>query len=361
MPTRSALAFACAHLSDERLYAHQLAELRATHDCSVFVFRDHDSMAGMAEQVLEAMPERFTLIGLSLGGYVAFEVIRRALPRLERLVLIDTTAVADHPARREARRQDIATVQQGGIEALVPGLPARWLLPAHAANPALAWDVNVTATARLLFELERHGGDPTVLIVGSAEQYGRDASHVMPLAEHAIQAPRTVYAASKAAQEVLALQAWRASGLRVIVARSFNHSGAGQPTRFLLPALVQRALELAAAPVGTPMPVGNRSPVRDFLHVSDVVAGYISLCQRGTPGEAYNVASGTGWSVQQVLEKVLARTGSRAVPTEDPTLVRPVDVPVLIGDPRKLQHATTWRAQRSLDDIIEDLIHAATF
>jgi GDP-4-dehydro-6-deoxy-D-mannose reductase len=234
-------------------------------------------------------------------------------------------------------------------------------LPTAAANPALAWDVNVTATARLLFELERHGGDPTVLIVGSAEQYGRDASHVMPLAEEAVQAPRTVYAATKAAQEVLALQAWRASGLRVLVARSFNHSGAGQPPRFLLPALVRRALELATAPAGTPMPVGNRSPVRDFLHVSDVVAGYISLCQRGTPGEAYNVASGTGWSVQQILEKVLARTGSRAVPTEDPTLVRPVDVPVLIGDPRKLQHATAWRAQHSLDDIIEDLIHAATF
>ncbi|WP_053334184.1 GDP-mannose 4,6-dehydratase [Gemmatimonas phototrophica] len=234
-------------------------------------------------------------------------------------------------------------------------------LPTAAANPALAWDVNVTATARLLFELERHGGDPTVLIVGSAEQYGRDASHVMPLAEQAIQVPRTVYAATKAAQEVLALQAWRASGLRVIVARSFNHSGAGQPPRFLLPALVQRARALATAPAGTPMPVGNRSPVRDFLHVSDVVAGYISLCQRGMPGEAYNVASGTGWSVQQILEKVLARTGSRAVPTEDPTLVRPVDVPVLIGDPRKLQHATAWRAQRSLDDIIEDLIHAATF
>lgn len=234
-------------------------------------------------------------------------------------------------------------------------------LPTAAANPALAWDVNVTATARLLFELERHGGSPTVLIVGSAEQYGRDPSHEMPLREQAVQAPRTVYAATKAAQEVLALQAWRASGLRVLVARSFNHSGAGQPTRFLLPAIVQRALALSEAPAGTPMPVGNRSPVRDFLHVSDVVAAYISLCQRGTPGEAYNVASGTGWSVQQILDKVLARTGSRAVPTEDPALVRPVDVPVLIGDPRKLQHATAWRAQRSLDDIIEDLLHAATF
>jgi pimeloyl-ACP methyl ester carboxylesterase len=137
MTTRPALAFACAHMTDERQYAHQLAALGATHDCKVFVFRDHDSMAGMAGQVLSAMPERFTLIGLSLGGYAAFEVIRRALSRLERLVLIDTTAVADHPARREGRRKDIATVQQGGIEALIPELPTRWLLPAHAGNPAL--------------------------------------------------------------------------------------------------------------------------------------------------------------------------------------------------------------------------------
>jgi len=238
-------------------------------------------------------------------------------------------------------------------------------LPTAAADPVLAWEVNVTATARLLHHLEgqraRTGVEPTVLVVGSAEQYGRDPSHVMPLAESAVQAPRTVYAATKAAQEVLALQAWRATALRVVVARSFNHSGAGQPPRFLLPALVQRAVSLAQADAGTPMPVGNRTPVRDFLHVSDVVAAYISLCQRGAPGEAYNVASGTGWSVQQILEMVLARTGSRAVPIEDPALVRPVDVPVLIGDPRKLQRATGWRAQRSLDDIIEDLLHAATF
>lgn len=137
MPTRSALAFACAHLTDERLYAHSLAALGATHDCRVFVFRDHDSMAGMAGQVLTAMPERFTLIGLSLGGYVAFEVIRQAPARLERLVLVDTTAVADHPARRDGRRKDIATVQQGGIEALIPELPARWLLPDHARDPVL--------------------------------------------------------------------------------------------------------------------------------------------------------------------------------------------------------------------------------
>jgi pimeloyl-ACP methyl ester carboxylesterase len=123
-------------MTDERLYAHQVHALQATYDCRVFVFRDHDSLAGMAEQVLAEKPERFTLIGLSLGGYVAFEVIRRALHRLDRLVLIDTTAAADHVARREGRLKDLATVRQGDVEALIPELPKRWLLPAHANKPA---------------------------------------------------------------------------------------------------------------------------------------------------------------------------------------------------------------------------------
>ncbi len=258
----------------------------------------------------------------------------------------------------------VQSVVETAAPDLVIHLAAISHLPTAAADPALAWDVNVTATARLLHHLEarrnRTPGEPRVLIVGSAEQYGRHDSHEGALSEDAVQAPRTVYAATKAAQEVLAMQHWRSSGLQVVVARSFNHSGAGQPARFLLPALVARAHSLRDAPAGTPMPVGNRTPVRDFLHVSDVVAAYISLCQRGTPGEAYNVASGIGYSVQQVLDRVMARTGSRAVPTEDPSLVRPVDVPALVGNSQKLQHATEWRATRSLDDIIDDLLHAAT-
>jgi pimeloyl-ACP methyl ester carboxylesterase len=124
-------------MTDERLYAHQVEALSATHDCRVFVFRDQASTAAMAQHVLAHTPERFTLIGLSLGGYMAFEVIRQALHRLERLVLIDTTAVADHPARRDGRLRDIATVQQGGIEALIPQLPSRWLLPAHTQDAGL--------------------------------------------------------------------------------------------------------------------------------------------------------------------------------------------------------------------------------
>lgn len=233
-------------------------------------------------------------------------------------------------------------------------------LPTAAADPAAAWDLNVTATARLLHHLASRASAPLrrVLVIGSGEQYGRHDPAAGLLREDAPQAPRTVYAATKAAQEVCALQAWRAGGLPVVVARSFNHSGPGQDPRFLLPALVRRALALRDAPPGTPLLLGNRSPVRDFLHVRDVVAAYISLARDGVPGEAYNVASGTGWAVEEVVALVLARAGVRAVPTEDPTLVRPVDIPWLVGDPAKLRSATGWRASRPLDAIIDDLLHA---
>lgn len=134
MPATSkpCLAFACAHLCDERLFASQVARLEASYDCRVFVFREEDSMRAMTRTLLAGTPPRFTLIGLSLGGYMAFEVLRQAPERVERLVLLDTLAGADTDARRSARLVDIDTVRRGGIEALIPELPARWLLPAHA-------------------------------------------------------------------------------------------------------------------------------------------------------------------------------------------------------------------------------------
>lgn len=137
MSTRPCLAFACAHLTDERLYAPQIAVLGDAFDCRVFVFRDEDSVRAMAETVLAGTPPRFTLIGLSLGGYAAFEVARLAPERLVRLALLDTRASADSQTQRAGRHADIEKVRAGGIDALIPELPSRWLLPAHAARADL--------------------------------------------------------------------------------------------------------------------------------------------------------------------------------------------------------------------------------
>ena len=134
MQASPTLVFACAHLTDERLFAHQVAALSPTHDCRVFAFRDLPTLGEMAVELLAHAPPRFTLIGLSLGGYLAFEIVRRQPERIERLVLLDTRAVADTETLRQGRLADIAKVQANGIDALIPELPERWTHPANRAR-----------------------------------------------------------------------------------------------------------------------------------------------------------------------------------------------------------------------------------
>lgn len=235
-------------------------------------------------------------------------------------------------------------------------------VPSAAASSVAAYTVNVLGLATLLdvVRVRRVAGvlDPTILVVGSGEQYGQHDDDALPLAETAPQRPLSVYAASKAAQEQVALQAFRGDGLRVMVTRSFNHSGPGQEPHFLLPALVARAVALRASG-GQLLALGNTSPVRDFLHVADVAEAYCRLVELGRPGEAYNVCSGEGVSVGALADAVLQRAGVTADISQDPALVRPVDLPQLVGRADKLRQETGWHPSRTRDDIIDDLLRAA--
>ena len=230
--------------------------------------------------------------------------------------------------------------------------------PEANASPALALQVNVIGTANVLTATHAANAEARVLIVGSADQYGPHPREAYPIREDASQLPRSFYGSSKAAQEIVALQVWRANGLGVVCTRSFNHSGVGHAGSYLLPALVDRARALRSVG-GSALLIGNPEPVRDYLHVCDVVEAYVRLLDRGVAGEVYNVCSGTGTSVRQLAEHVLRRLNIDAEIAPDPELMRPSDTPVLVGDNGKLRAATGWTPERSIDDIIDDLIHAA--
>jgi GDP-4-dehydro-6-deoxy-D-mannose reductase len=228
-------------------------------------------------------------------------------------------------------------------------------------DPAAAWTVNAVGTARLAHAFvrakQREQADPVVLVISTGEVYGRGGT--APRRETDEAAPCSPYAASKVGAEAAALEAWRRAGLRVVVARAFAHTGPGQDARFVVPAFAQRLA--FAKRIGAPVvKVGNLEPVRDLLHVQDVVDAYVRLLAKGEPGEIYNVASGQGASLEDLLFRMAGLLGARPIPEADPELMRPADIPHLVGDSAKLRAATGWTPRRSLDETLRDVLDAQT-
>lgn len=212
-------------------------------------------------------------------------------------------------------------------------------------RPAEVVRVNVGGTAVVL-EACRAAGVDRILVVGSADAYGAFSPADLPLREDLPLRPVTPYGASKAAAEVLALQAHRASGAGVVLTRSFNHTGPGQHPSFVVPALARRIVEAEAAGGGE-VRVGNLSAQRDLLDVEDVVRAYRRLGVAGEAGQVYNVCSGVAVAIEELAQRLGELSGAELRLVVDPELVRPVDVPVVVGDSSRLR-ALGWQPQVTL-------------
>jgi GDP-4-dehydro-6-deoxy-D-mannose reductase len=223
--------------------------------------------------------------------------------------------------------------------------------------PEIVFRVNAEGTLSVLRACADAGVE-RVLVAGSADEYGVVELEDLPITEEASIRPITPYGASKAAADVLALQAFAGDGLGTLRVRAFNHTGPGQIPTMLVPGLAARiaAAEREGQHV---IRVGSLDVVRDLTDVRDVVRAYRLLVERGTPGEAYNVCSGRSVSVRDVAEALLAMSEAPLELVVDPDLVRPVDVPRLVGSPAKLCAATGWQPQIPLDRTLRDVLTAA--
>jgi len=223
-------------------------------------------------------------------------------------------------------------------------------------SPVEVLRVNVLGTAAVLAATRRAAApETTVVVVSSAEVYGALSPDELPVAETAPLRPATPYAASKAAAEVVALQAWRGYGQHVVVARPFNHVGPGQSEKFAVPGLARRILDARRAG-SREVPVGTVTTRRDFTDVRDVVRAYRLLAQAGEPGGVYNVCSGRDVAIAEIAERLMTLSGGRLRLVTDPDLVRPVDVQVVRGDPSRLQSATGWAPEIPLDETLRSVL-----
>jgi GDP-4-dehydro-6-deoxy-D-mannose reductase len=226
-------------------------------------------------------------------------------------------------------------------------------------DPAGAWVVNAVGTARVVDAAARlrasGSADPLLLVVSTAEVYGKGKAS--PRRESDPLYPQSPYAASKAGAELAAMEAWRRTGLRLVIARPFPHTGVGQISQYVVPAFVER-LRAAKATGATQVPTGNLDPVRDLLDVRDVAEAYLGLLAHGVPGEAYNIARGEGVTLREVFHRLARLMGIQAEPVPDPSLVRAADIPYLVGDSAKLRKATGWSPTVALEQTLQEMVDA---
>ena len=227
-------------------------------------------------------------------------------------------------------------------------------------DPVRTFRVNAEGTLNVLracteAEVER------VLVTSSAETYGAVAPEDLPITEDLPLRPLSPYAVSKSAADQLALQAFLGAGLATLRVRAFNHTGPGQSTDFVVGALAARvvAAERAADHRAREVRVGSLDAVRDLSDVRDVVRAYRLLVTHGAPGAAYNVCTGRGIAVGEVADTLLGQARQPLRLVTDPDLVRPVDIPALIGDPTRLHAATGWEPAIPLDQTLADMLDAA--
>ena len=229
-------------------------------------------------------------------------------------------------------------------------------VPAAERDPAETYRVNVGGLLALLGAVRAETPRTRILAVGSGDVYGAVERGELPIMEETPFRPVSVYGASKAAADVAAAQWARAYRLDVVRARPFNHTGPGQEPSVVCSAL---ARQVAAIEAGTQEPtlrVGNVDPVRDFSDVRDIAAGYVALLERGRAGEVYNLCSGSGSSIAEVI--AILRTHAR-VPVRvhsDPALRRAVDVERIVGSHERATRDTGWAPRIPLDDTLGALL-----
>ena len=225
---------------------------------------------------------------------------------------------------------------------------ASWLSPIETMR------VNVEGTHNIL-EVARTFGVAKVLTVSSADIYGVVAPEELPIVESAPLRPVSPYAASKAAADLVALQAHLGHGQDVVRARAFNHLGPGQSKSFVGAGFAARIV--AAERSGDDeLQTGDLTPRRDFTDVRDVVRAYRLLATEGRPGVAYNICSGTSVSIGELAGLLLGLTDARMRLVEDPDLLRPVEPPELRGDASLLRRHTGWAPSISLDETLSDVL-----
>jgi GDP-4-dehydro-6-deoxy-D-mannose reductase len=268
-----------------------------------------------------------------------------ALPSGTRILAGDVTDDESIRAVLESARPDVVYHLAGASSGA-----AAWRRPAECL------EVNALGTLRLLEGIRRLGLDATTVVASSGEIYGAADDEAHPLNEDSPLRPLSPYAASKAAQDLVAAQYPRAYGMRVVRLRLFNHTGPRQPEQFVASSFARQIARIERGLQEPVIEVGNLDARRDFFDVRDVARAYRLAARREVHGDVFNVCSGRAVSVRHILDLLIGLARCEVAIHPDPERMRPADIPLAIGDPRRFHEATGWVPEIPLERTLADLL-----
>jgi GDP-4-dehydro-6-deoxy-D-mannose reductase len=233
-------------------------------------------------------------------------------------------------------------------------LAAQSFVPTSWSAPAATLEANIIGQANLFEGVRALGLDPVIQIACSSEEYGLVRPDETPISETNPLRPLSPYAVSKVGQDFLGYQYFQSYGLKVIRTRGFNHTG---PRRGKVFVTSNFAMQLASIKAGRREPVirvGNLDSIRDFTDVRDMVRAYYLAVVSGQPGEVYNIASGRGITIRELLDRLIALAEVEVTIEQDPERMRPSDVEILLGDSSKFRADTGWEPEIPFDKTLKD-------
>lgn len=258
----------------------------------------------------------------------------------------------------EWRAVDVTNREAVG-NAIAESRPDRIFHLAGAASVETSWtnavphlQINVMGTEAVLDAVRLSDLSCRVLVVTSAQVYGPSDG---PISEDVPLLPQSPYGFTKLAQDRLAL-ATAADGLDVVVARPFNHIGPRQEAGFAIASFARQIARIEHGQANPVLAVGNLESHRDITDVRDVVDAYMRIMEAGQTGRAYNVCSGRAWRIRDLLDSLLSRSTAKVEVTTDPARFRPVDVPVVQGDPSRIRTELGWTPQIDMQQTLHDTL-----
>lgn len=216
--------------------------------------------------------------------------------------------------------------------------------------------VNIMGTLNVLEAASRLSPKPHVIVVSTCEVYGAVSEQDCPIGEDTPVRPQNIYATTKAGAELLAEFYARAHDLPVLVLRPFNHTGPRQSPTFVCSAFARQIAGIEAGEKEPLMHVGNLDARRDFLDVRDVVRAYGLALAKRLVGGPYNVCSGRAVSIRDVLDVLLSLSEVEIEVGVKQELLRPLDIPLLVGEHTRFSNATGWESSIQLEKTLRDLL-----